>query len=899
MKTHITQFLLAVIMFLTVCLLTIIVIKPFSVLIFIGSAAGITSAIILLWGTHLLAAIVTGSLLLNLILYYYFSAAFSLSIFMISTLAICLQGFWVKRLTYKVISTQRWLNSRRKLVYFILKIGPLSSLVSAVTSVLIAVIYIQEFDGNLFYAFFRTWAASTLISVFIIPTLLFFQGKQQLNSGKKVFVIISSVLGGVSIALLFKIFQDQHQHYRVDDFYGARDFVKSELRGEISKIERQLNAIKAYFETSDSISQDKFSEFSAYIMGDYSSLEAIEWVPIVQHADRRIFEKYVSGLLDFDYQINLETLSGDKVAHPKANIYLPIQYVFPRYQNEEVLGTNVFSDLNKKRAIDKAIQTGKASSTMPISFIVSGFDDPVINVVLPVYSQYLVPSFGKFKTEDNQVITGVIIGVVKISTLFSRVTKFSEENNVNVYVTGIDSQSPYVIYGQKSEHLNRLVDTDIAMTFLHQWQYTISEKNPWVIQTKKWQTWAMLIGGTFGGLIFQILILMMAAYSSELSFRVSKQTRELILSKEKSDNENQAKTQFLHALSIELRIPLSVISTLIEVFPTKKLDTQEKEYINNISNAALNLEQLIDTLNELSTIESGNLELNKQSFDFRLFLNRLEDITEVQVKNIQFIVQNDVPQFIKTDELRLQQICMSCVESACELFDNSDLSVSVKVHFHKKSNATIVFVITPVMNNHDENNFDRNEIVNDEINHFNLKMAMAKELANRLGGNVTLAKLPSGQPVINVSIKVLVSQDRNYEFDRFNQLSMNDTKNPLMLKQILFIEGKVAGNMNFCRQLSALNYHLVVKRLDEVITTGIDSHQYALVVYDCYDMQNNLDDIVLLKDKTLLNTPTLGLFNHPPSNSKLTLVNNKFTFYLLLPISTENLSNLLSKYIAS
>jgi signal transduction histidine kinase len=893
MKQHIIQFLLAIVMYVVVSLLTVMVIKPFSMLIFIGSAAGISSAIILLWGTHLLVAIVAGSIILNVILSHYFSVTFDLAIFIISTLAICLQGFWVKRLTYKVISTQKWLDSRIMLIHFILKIGPLASLVSASVSVLISVLYFKEFDTNLFYVFCRTWSASTLISIFAIPILLFVQGKQQLNSGKRAFVIVSSLLGGISIALLFKVFQDQHQHYRLDKFHKASDYIKSELVGEIENIEQNLNAINAYFETNDSVTLEEFNEFLAYILGDSSSVNAVEWVPVVNHALRGDYEEHVSTLLDFDYQISELTLSGNKVPHQIVDVYLPVQYVFPRYQNEDALSINLYQDINRKQTIDKATLTGKPAATIPLNSLKGDYVGPVINIVYPIFNQHRDTSFGHIGVNDGKRVIGFVVGVVKVSTLFNKITPYIEDNNINVSIKGKENGVSFSVYGQDINNVNRLVEQSVINVFSREWEYSISESSPWVLQAQKWQTWAMLFGGTFGGLIFQVLILMMAAYSSELSYRVSNQTRDLILAKEKSDNENQAKTRFLRSLSTELRTPLSVISKLVEVFPTKNLNSNEKEYIENISNASLNLEQLIDTLSELSTIESGDLVLNKQSFDFILFLNRMEDIVEAQNKNIQFIIQKDVPQFVKTDELRLQQVFTSCVDNACDLLTNSALSISVKVHFHQKNSATIVFVIT-------SSDAAYNSLLSQGTfpSDFpeNLRMAMAKELCSQLDGNIHLAKLPSGQMIMNVSIKVDVALNQDYEFARFNQLELNEKNEMPTLKHVLFVETNTEGNINFCRQLRALDFQLDIKKFGEPLNVSLFSQRYYLVVYDCSYVENSLNEVAVLADDYLSGVPTLGILNQPVKDEELTLVNNKFTTYVVLPIATNKLKNLLNKY---
>ena len=893
MKQPIIQFLLAIIMYVAVCLLTVIVIKPFSILIFIGSAAGISSAIILLWGTHLLLAIVVANIILNTILSYYFSIPFDLAIFIISTLAICLQGFWVKRLTYKVISTQRWLDSRAMLSNFIFKIGPLASLVSASVSILISVVYLKEFDANLFYVFCRTWSASMLISIFAIPILLFIQGRQQLNSGKRTFVIVSSLLGGISIALLFKVFQDQDQHHRLDEFDRSSDYIKTNLRGEISKIEQQLKAIKAYFETSDSVTLGNFNEFSSYILNDVSSLDSIEWVPIVEGDNRKFYESYVSKLLDADYHISEQLLSGKKAHHPDADIYMPVQFVYPRYQNEASLGINIYHDINRKQAIDKAVVTELPTATIPLNSIKGGFFQPVINVIYPVFRQHIDSPFGHYKVKDSTRVVGFVVGVIKVSTLFNTITKYTEDNDINLSIKGKDNNLPFSIYGHDIQNFNRLVDKNTINVFSREWQYVISESSPWVMQSKKWRTWALLFGGSFGGLIFQMLILMMAAYSTELSYRVSKQTRELILAKEKSDKENQAKTKFLQSVSGELRTPLSVISKLIEVFPTKNLSSYEKEYISNIANASLNLEQLIDTLSELSTIESGNLVLNKQSFDFILFLNRMKDIVQAQEKNIQFFIQKDTPQFIKTDELRLQQVFISCVENACVLLRNSELSISVKVHFHQQNNATIVFVITSSQVTYSDSVLDKNTSTADLPD--NLRMAMAKELSGRLDGDIKLATLSSGQMVMNVSFKVQVSQNQDYGFGRIPPLGLNDKNERINSQHVLFVEASTGENINFCRQLRGLNYQVDFKKAGEPLNISLFYQDYFLVVYDCSNVQISLNEIELLTNENLSKVPTLGIFNQPVDNNELIAVNNKFSDYVALPITTDNLRRLLSK----
>ncbi len=61
------------------------------------------------------------------------------------------------------------------------------------------------------------------------------------------------------------------------------------------------------------------------------------------------------------------------------------------------------------------------------------------------------------------------------------------------------------------------------------------------------------MGATLAGILFQLFILLMAVYSSELSAQVIRKTRELIIAKDQSEQGNMAKTSLLTALNKEIK----------------------------------------------------------------------------------------------------------------------------------------------------------------------------------------------------------------------------------------------------------------------------------------------------------------------------------------------------------
>ena len=167
--------LIAVLLYVGICVLASILIKPFSILNFIGPAAALASALMIVWGTYIAISIVIGNIIFSILLAMYFDVKVdNIGIVIISLLAILLQGFWSKYITYQEVSKQKCLDSRVLASIFIIKIGPIAGLISAGAAVLVAILDVKQVSGGLFYVFVTTWSASILVAIFLfyIPSNL-------------------------------------------------------------------------------------------------------------------------------------------------------------------------------------------------------------------------------------------------------------------------------------------------------------------------------------------------------------------------------------------------------------------------------------------------------------------------------------------------------------------------------------------------------------------------------------------------------------------------------------------------------------------------------------------------------------------------------------------------------
>jgi signal transduction histidine kinase/CheY-like chemotaxis protein len=143
---------------------------------------------------------------------------------------------------------------------------------------------------------------------------------------------------------------------------------------------------------------------------------------------------------------------------------------------------------------------------------------------------------------------------------------------------------------------------------------------------------------------------------------------ELKIAKQAADDANQAKGDFLAYTSHEIRTPLNAIIGFSDVLMTSPLDDTQRDYSRRIKNAGTRLLTLINDLLDLSKIEAGKLNIEYADFELRQTLDEVvqEQAVKAREKQItlQLIIDDDVPDALIGDSLRLRQIVLNLIGNA-------------------------------------------------------------------------------------------------------------------------------------------------------------------------------------------------------------------------------------------
>jgi signal transduction histidine kinase len=242
-------------------------------------------------------------------------------------------------------------------------------------------------------------------------------------------------------------------------------------------------------------------------------------------------------------------------------------------------------------------------------------------LIHPVKSFVGTPFFGSYTqqvTGHNNILNGLIRTVMEGKPNFA-VYNFKNGDRLNTgFPILLDGQPTYFVF----------IITPMSVI------YSQIDKT---MSTERMEMFSLLVGMTAA---IVLLVIFLIRWSSTLDSEVKRRTMELetankqlSVSNEQLKMRDKAQQEFVNVAAHELRTPIQPIISLSDSLLHRIRDDESRELIHTIFRSAKRLQRLSQDILDVTRIESGLMNLNKQRFDLNEVISCTIDDYRNQIKN--------------------------------------------------------------------------------------------------------------------------------------------------------------------------------------------------------------------------------------------------------------------------
>lgn len=198
-----------------------------------------------------------------------------------------------------------------------------------------------------------------------------------------------------------------------------------------------------------------------------------------------------------------------------------------------------------------------------------------------------------------------------------------------------------------------------------------------------------------GGLLYMMHLIVAVRQSSTTTTALQTANTEARSERRKAEVASAAKSDFLAVISHEIRTPMNAVISAANLLRRTRLDREQREHVSMLLDAGDVLVGLLNDVLDFSKIEAGKMELESSVMELRDKLGSLGRLWQPRASangvRLKIEIEPNVPDFIRTDPLRLQQILFNLLSNAVKF--TQDGSITVFVDWREAESRLIVSVV--------------------------------------------------------------------------------------------------------------------------------------------------------------------------------------------------------------
>jgi PAS domain S-box-containing protein len=171
--------------------------------------------------------------------------------------------------------------------------------------------------------------------------------------------------------------------------------------------------------------------------------------------------------------------------------------------------------------------------------------------------------------------------------------------------------------------------------------------------------------------------------------------RELLRARQKAEQADKAKSDFISMISHEIRTPLNAISGVAHLFAATELSPQQQKLVRILRSSSESLLGLINDILDFSKIEAGKAGLEERCLDLRQIVRGVAENLHVKAEEKQVALEvridERVPAAVLGDPIKIGQVLTNLVSNAIKFTPTGSVEVILDVRERTDDAVSIAF----------------------------------------------------------------------------------------------------------------------------------------------------------------------------------------------------------------
>ena len=413
----------------------------------------------------------------------------------------------------------------------------------------------------------------------------------------------------------------------------------------------------------------------------------------------------------------------------------------------------------------------------------------------------------------------------------------------------------------------------------------------------------------FPGIIIYDLILALMCYIMYFTIENPdlKMVNELLRNRELIEDQMEDKSDFLFEMSQGIKMPAKNILELTKTYDKLEEDIDKKDVITNIQANANELIFRTNNILDVSSMDASKIKIVDDDYNPYALFNEIKSFVNNKLidKKIElnFKVNNNVPNRLCGDSIRLKQILMSVLINSIENTNSGYINVNIDSITRYDVARLIIKVedsgfgmdinkVNKILDS--SRNLSIEEI--EKLDKLDVDMPAAIKIIKLLGGNINIRSNIGKGTIINIVI------DQRYKLDEVTSIKKDIEKYSSDVygrKRVLVVNDDKEELFKIKTILSKYNYDVNSTMIGKECIDKIKSGElYNLVIIDD-DLRNNsaLEILKEIKKDKKFNSNVIVTLEKEKEHFKNNYIEEGFNDYILKENMSEDLEKIISKYL--